>query len=115
MGSVKKFRNDFLLLLLLEVVLVVAVVEVVQASVKVRVPYKGGISFAGPMREVGISRPYDEEDDRKSFHNDHNWTEVPDAGFSYSDAFEEEKYLHFTEEQTVSATDAWNATAALIS
>jgi hypothetical protein len=32
------------------------------------------------MREVILVRPYDEEDDRKSFRDDHNSTGVPDAG-----------------------------------
>jgi hypothetical protein len=58
------------------------------------------------MREVRISRPYDEEDDMKSFPDDHKSTGVPDACLTDSDAFEEEEGLQITEEQTVLATDA---------
>jgi hypothetical protein len=62
------------------------------------------------MREERISRPYDEENDRKLFRDDHKSTGDPNTGLPVWGAFEEEEDIQITEDQTVSATEAPTAT-----
>jgi hypothetical protein len=56
---------------------------------------------AGKIGEIRISRPYDEEDDRKSFSYYHKSTELQMQIFLVHDPFKEKKDPQITEKQAV--------------
>ena len=84
-----------------------------------KVPNRGVVfslaEVAAQERQLRISRPLVEEDNRKCFRDDHKSKGVLNAGLPDSEAFEEAKDPQITEEETVLAYDAPTARNSMMS